>query len=91
MFSTKTEPSVLMRSLAMHFARRLDFALISSNITELQDEFHITKLPAVVVRRPDGDVQHFEGQLNAIAMSDFLRKFAPERIQDEVNRCASKC
>ena len=88
MFSKKAQPSLLMRSMAMHFAQRLAFALVSANVTELQDEFHVDKIPAVVVRHTSGDTQHYEGEMNAPALSDFLRTFAPERVADEVNRSA---
>jgi hypothetical protein len=90
-FSKKAEPSVLMRSMAMHFAQRLDFALIAADVTGLQDQFNAETVPAVVVRLPSGDVQHYTGALNAPALSDFLRRFAPERVADEVNRRVTIC
>jgi hypothetical protein len=75
-----------MRSLAMYFNNRLEFALVSNNVTELHDEFHVTQVPTLLVRRSSGEVQQYDGPFNAVALSDFLRKFAPDRIEDEVNR-----
>ena len=87
-FSNKDEPSLLLRSVAMHFGERIEFAMVPASFSELRDELHVGDVPAVVVLHKSGQSELFDGPLNAVALSDFLRKIAPESIDAEVGRCA---
>lgn len=76
-----------MKSIGMHFTNRLEFALVSSAVAELMDHFAISSAPALLVRKLSGETARYNGDLNAVALSDFLQKFASETIEEEVNRC----
>lgn len=87
-FSRKQQPSVLMRAMALHFAGRLEFLLIAAEVSELMDEFSIEAAPALVVRKTSGETEQYAGKLEAPALADFLRKFAPATVQDDMRRCS---
>lgn len=79
-----------MKSVAMHFAKRLEFALISASVAELMDQFDVSSAPALLVRKLSGEAVRYNGDFNAVALSDFLQNFASETIEAEVNRCAAR-
>jgi len=76
LFSEKSKPANLYKSLSLSFKNVLSFGLIKSSESNLVDYYKIQNFPTIIMISNSGDVIKYEGKIERKPIIEFLSPFA---------------
>uniref|UniRef100_A0A6B2L798 Thioredoxin domain-containing protein n=1 Tax=Arcella intermedia TaxID=1963864 RepID=A0A6B2L798_9EUKA len=77
-FSTKTEVSSILKSLAINFKGRVAFGQVPQSAAAIVEQYSVTSFPKVIVVTSDQERHEFAGTINGEQLKSFIGGFAGE-------------